>query len=349
MRQLCVKAQFLRRYPSLAVAVNNANQRDLTGAKRGNGGTWGHPKLAVFFDALANSVKSTDLIESQRGRNCDVIREILVMLEELGDALSFEGIYLDAKGESRPCYPIPHREIEDMASELSLSFEQKVIDDILSMLEELEKDASSFAHIYLDAMNRSQTEYHLPRREVEILLTGYSIPLRAKVIDRLHELEEQAKGAAFRVPQSLPEALRLAAELTEQNEKLALENKEMAPKAVVFDNCMALRQESLATFVRTPEGVNTMAIKGDLADLGYLYRTVGAGKYRVYAKYRNVLFTEKLIAHPTRPVYEILPTLEGKKLIVQLYRDGKLTMKKAYAAVWRVGANPLALSLWPIL
>lgn len=101
---------------------------------------------------------------------------------------------------------------------------------------------------------------------------------------------------------------------------------------VVFDNCVALRQESLATFVRTLEGVNTMAIKGDLADLGYLYRTVGAGKYRVYAKYRNVLFTEKLIAHPTRPVYEILPTPEGKKLIVQLYRDGKLTMKKAYAA-----------------
>lgn len=120
--------------------------------------------------------------------------------------------------------------------------------------------------------------------------------------------------------------------LKAERDRLALENKEMAPKAVVFDNCMALRQESLATFVRTLEGVNTMAIKGDLADLGYLYRTVGAGKYRVYAKYRNVLFTEKLIAHPTRPVYEILPTPEGKKLIVQLYRDGKLTMKKAYAA-----------------
>ena len=34
----------------------------------------------------------------------------------------------------------------------------------------------------------------------------------------------------------------------------------MAQKAIVFDNCMALRQESLATFVRTLEGVNTMAI-----------------------------------------------------------------------------------------
>jgi len=133
------------------------------------------------------------------------------------------------------------RDIENMASELSLSFEEKVIPTV----------------------GRPIKEYLLERREVEILLTGYSIPLRAKVIDRLHELEEQAKGAAFRVPQSLPEALRLAAELAEKNEQLALENKEMAPKAVVFDNCVALRQESLATFVRTLEGVNTMAIITD--------------------------------------------------------------------------------------
>nr|WP_232106204.1 Rha family transcriptional regulator [Pseudomonas mendocina] len=168
-------------------------------------------------------------------------------------------------------------------AELTGKEHKNVKRDIENMLDALGKDALSFERIYRDSRNRPQTEYHLPRREVEILLTGYSIPLRAKVIDRLHELEEQAKGAAFRVPQSLPEALRLAAELAEKNEQLALENKEMAPKAVVFDNCVALRQESLATFVRTLEGVNTMAIKGDLADLGYLYRTVGAGKYRVYA------------------------------------------------------------------
>lgn len=132
-----------------------------------------------------------------------------------------------------------------------------VMRDIRKMLEALGKDESKFAGIYLDAYKREKPCFNLPRREVEILLTGYSIPLRAKVIDRLHELEEQAKGAAFRVPQSLPEALRLAAELAEKNEQLALENKEMAPKAVVFDNCVALRQESLATFVRTLEVITT--------------------------------------------------------------------------------------------
>lgn len=51
--------------------------------------------------------------------------------------------------------------------------------------------------------------------------------------------------------------------LKAERDRLALENQEMAPKAVVFDNCVALRQESLATFVRTLEGVNTMAIITD--------------------------------------------------------------------------------------
>lgn len=68
-------------------------------------------------------------------------------------------------------------------------------------------------------------------------------------------ITQPAESMAMKVPQSFPEALRLAAELAEKNEQLALENKEMAPKAVVFDNCVALRQESLATFVRTFEGM----------------------------------------------------------------------------------------------
>lgn len=45
--------------------------------------------------------------------------------------------------------------------------------------------------------------------------------------------------------------------LKAERDRLALENQEMAPKAVVFDNCVALRQESLATFVRTLEVITT--------------------------------------------------------------------------------------------
>ena len=66
-----------------------------------------------------------------------------------------------------------------------------VVRDVENQFKELGIDASRFGGIYKDSMNRSQTEYLLDREQLEILLTGYSISLRAKVIKRLHELEKQ--------------------------------------------------------------------------------------------------------------------------------------------------------------
>ncbi|MEG3113437.1 phage antirepressor KilAC domain-containing protein [Pantoea sp. T14] len=103
--------------------------------------------------------------------------------------------------------------------------------DIETMMEQLQEDVSKFARIYLDTMNRKQTEYVLDREHTECLVTGYSALLRMKVIKRMHELEE-----LVRIPQTLPEALRLAADLAEQ--KAELENKLAiaAPKADFVDS-----------------------------------------------------------------------------------------------------------------
>lgn len=68
-----------------------------------------------------------------------------------------------------------------------------VLRDIRNMLEVLKKDASIFADIYLDAHGRSQPGFTLPKRETYILITGYSVAMRAKVIDRWQELEEKVK------------------------------------------------------------------------------------------------------------------------------------------------------------
>lgn len=63
--------------------------------------------------------------------------------------------------------------------------------DVLSMLSELEIDKSSFGRIYLDTMNRQQTEYVLDQELTFTLITGYSIKLRNAVIKRWLELEHQ--------------------------------------------------------------------------------------------------------------------------------------------------------------
>ena len=60
-----------------------------------------------------------------------------------------------------------------------------VLRDIALMLSELHgEDGPDFGGIYLDKYNREQRCFNLPRREVDILLTGYSTLMRAAVIDR---------------------------------------------------------------------------------------------------------------------------------------------------------------------
>jgi phage antirepressor YoqD-like protein len=85
------------------------------------------------------------------------------------------------------------RDIIKMAEDLSLSFEEKA-------------EASTGG--------RPSKVFLLPKRETLILVSGYSIVMRATIIDRWQELEA-ANAGTLAVPQTLPEALRLAADLAE--------------------------------------------------------------------------------------------------------------------------------------
>lgn len=75
-------------------------------------------------------------------------------------------------------------------AELTGKQHKNVVRDIRSMLGQLDKDTLSFERIYFDAQNREQLEFVIDRLHVECLLTGYSIPLRMKVLERLTELEQ---------------------------------------------------------------------------------------------------------------------------------------------------------------
>ncbi len=75
-------------------------------------------------------------------------------------------------------------------AELTGKQHQHVRRDIKTMLTELDLDESNFGRTYFDAQNREQSEFVLERLHVECLLTGYSIPLRMKVLERLKDLEQ---------------------------------------------------------------------------------------------------------------------------------------------------------------
>ncbi|MCY1298804.1 Phage antirepressor protein KilAC domain protein [compost metagenome] len=154
-----------------------------------------------------------------------------------------------------------------------------VIRDIRRMLDELGDDAN-LRHVREEKDGRGYTaEISLPRREVEILLTGYSVKLRARVIDRLRELEERAAPS---IPQTLPDALRLAADLAEQNGALLRELTEQAPKVGVYERIADATGTLCLTDTAKHLGVKRKALLLWMQENRWIYRRTNSKRWLAY-------------------------------------------------------------------
>ena len=122
------------------------------------------------------------------------------------------------------------REIADLTGKEH----KNVIRDIRAMLDELGNDGSDLSHVREDKDVRGYTAmFHLDRELTDTLLTGYSAILRRAVVARWRELE--AAHAAPMVPQTMAQALRLAADQAEQIEQQAAALALAAPKVEFHD------------------------------------------------------------------------------------------------------------------
>ena len=77
-------------------------------------------------------------------------------------------------------------------------------------------DSPKFFAQYKDSTGRLLKSYHLPKREACLMAMSYSYELQAKVFDRMTALET-GKTAPV-IPQTLAQALRLAADQAERIE-----------------------------------------------------------------------------------------------------------------------------------
>ncbi|MGE1067156.1 phage antirepressor KilAC domain-containing protein [Pantoea agglomerans] len=132
-----------------------------------------------------------------------------------------------------------------------------VMRDIHSMFRELSVNHEGYLHFWTHPQNGQQyPEFRLDREHTECLITGYSAILRMKVIKRLHELEESLSP---RLPQTLPEALRLAADLAEEKLQLTNQLAIAAPKVAFVDRyvtatgSMTFRQVAKLLEAKEPE------------------------------------------------------------------------------------------------
>ena len=114
-------------------------------------------------------------------------------------------------------------------AELTGKEHKNICRDIVEQLGKI-GDTLKFERIYFDSQNRQRRMFELPKRESLILVSGYSVELRAKIIDRLEYLENEFKKQSTPKLPTYAEALR---ELADKVERVAqLENKiqEDAPK-----------------------------------------------------------------------------------------------------------------------
>jgi len=215
-----------------------------------------------------------------------------------------------------------------------------VTTDIEKMLGDLEEDVTNFRAIYLDSMNREQTEYLLDKELTDTLLTGYSAKMRRAVIRRWTELE------GGRVIATLPDfanpaaAARAWADEVEQKQaaeqarlQLSVEVQAQATKIHSLEN---LFKEGMThtQFCKGLNGVNVMQVGKYLEGRSWLYNDSKSGlRFRVASYARDKYMTEhqhEVTPHGREPFVSFTPVLlkKGAVRLYDLYLAGELPMKK---------------------
>ena len=117
---------------------------------------------------------------------------------------------------------------------------RNVMRDIRRMLDELFPNGSAqigadpLAANYRDEQNgQTYPEYRLPKRETLILVSGYSVAMRAKIIDRWQELEHAQ--SQYVIPETFSDALLLAGKLQAEVEATHAALAIAQPKAAALD------------------------------------------------------------------------------------------------------------------
>ncbi len=169
------------------------------------------------------------------------------------------------------------REIAD----LTVKQHQHVKRDIEKMLSDLGEDVTKFGHIYLDSMNRKQTEYRLDRDLTENLLLGYNPVLRRKVLARLRELEGMVSDPVAAL--SDPKQLRyLLLENVEKVLTLEATVSDLSPKAASYDFLTRTDGTMCITDAAKALGMRPKDMFSWLQQQKWIYRRAGNGHWVGY-------------------------------------------------------------------
>lgn len=201
-------------------------------------------------------------------------------------------------------------------------------------VEVLGANAGNFSGIYRDSRNREQQCYRFPKRESCLMAMSYSYDLQAAVFDHMTALEAKLGDPRYAVPRTRAEALRLAADLEEQNATLQLENHRQAER---IDSLEALFTPGITPvdFCKKLNGVNTAKVMAYLLDRNWLYNEAPperSARWRVASYARDRYLTEKIGREVKTSKSSFIPHTAqllqaGAIRLYELYLKGDLPMK----------------------
>lgn len=170
------------------------------------------------------------------------------------------------------------REIAELCEKLH----KHVLRDIEAMLAQINQPNCGpvdFEAQYQDAKGEWRKEYRLPRDLTVTLITGYRADLRYKVVKRLEELEGRG---GFAIPQSLPDALRLAADLADQNTRLTAQVDGMRDDVAALERIAKADGSLSVTEAAKNLGMRPKDLFDWLSRNGWIYRRAGSSFWLGY-------------------------------------------------------------------
>jgi phage regulator Rha-like protein/phage antirepressor YoqD-like protein len=152
---------------------------------------------------------------------------------------------------------------------------KEVMRDIRTVLEQAEIDQRKFAHIYKDGQNREQPCYELPRRECDLVMSGYSVKYRLAIIDRWQELEAKHTPSPLAMLNDPATMRSLLLGYTEQVINLQAEVATLAPKAAGLDRIADTQETYCITDAAKTLNVQPKRLFDFLESQKWIYRRHG--------------------------------------------------------------------------
>lgn len=133
---------------------------------------------------------------------------------------------------------------------------------------------------YADSLGRPAKEYRIGKRDSYVIVAQLSPEFTARLVDRWQQLEDRAAITHTVIPKTYSEALRLAADLADQNSLLAAAMAEQAPKIEALDRIAAA--DGALNLTAAAKALQLQPIKfcESLRKMGWIYRRPG-GKWNL--------------------------------------------------------------------